>query len=272
MPDIRQSFQYAEYLSGIGWYVENVSGVYYFIKKIPVLGSILKAQRPEKIDTRTISMLAKKYRSFQIIVEPKDNSQLKSLKTDSFKPTNNHYLPTKTLVLDIRETKEKLLLSFKKDTRYALRKTLNLDNKIKEVNENEILKFRMEWRRAVGLKRYVPPLSHLIRLKKVFGNNCLFLLTIGSGAIFLRSKNKGYYWQAFTDRLARKKLVQYRIVWQGILWAKQKGVNIFDFEGIYDSRFPDRSWLGFSHFKKSFSGSEITYPGAYTKFTILLFK
>jgi lipid II:glycine glycyltransferase (peptidoglycan interpeptide bridge formation enzyme) len=264
MRDIRQSSEYAEHLSLIGWKVENVSGVFYFIRKIPLFGSILKVQRPQKLDVITIKRIEKNYKSFQTIVEPKDENQARMLKSQGYHPTKNHYLPTKTLVLDLKKSREKIIMSFKKDARYALRKSSPEKDKIRSLEEKEIARFRILWKRAVGLKRYVPQTSHLYSLKKSFGENCLFLLSKGSGAIFLKSGESAYYWQAFTDKDARKKLLQYQIVGQGIVWAKEKNAKYFDLEGIYDSRFPDKSWLGFTHFKKSFGGDEITFPGAYT--------
>jgi lipid II:glycine glycyltransferase (peptidoglycan interpeptide bridge formation enzyme) len=60
------------------------------------------------------------------------------------------------------------------------------------------------------------------------------------------------------------------MVWYGILWGKKRGAKMFDFEGIYDSRFPNKSWLGFTHFKKSFGGKEVEYPGCFVK-TKLIF-
>ena len=86
-----------------------------------------------------------------------------------------------------------------------------------------------------------------------------------SGAIFLIGDKTAYYWQAFTNKEGRRALTQYKIVWEGILWAKAHGAKIFDFEGIYDERFPNKRWKGFSHFKKSFGGYEINYPGAFVK-------
>jgi lipid II:glycine glycyltransferase (peptidoglycan interpeptide bridge formation enzyme) len=47
--------------------------------------------------------------------------------------------------------------------------------------------------------------------------------------------------------------------------AKKRKCKLWDFEGIYDERFPNKDWLGFSHFKKSFGGSEILFPGSVTK-------
>ncbi|KKU22795.1 MAG: FemAB domain protein [Candidatus Woesebacteria bacterium GW2011_GWF1_46_13] len=133
--------------------------------------------------------------------------------------------------------------------------------------QNTIGLFREGWKRAVKWKRYVPPFSHLLALKKLFKENSLFLVTpnYSSGTIFLIGDKIGYYWQAFTNKEGRKILAQYKIIWEGILWAKKMGARIFDFEGIYDERFPNKSWLGFTHFKKSFGGYEVAYPGTFVK-------
>ena len=47
------------------------------------------------------------------------------------------------------------------------------------------------------------------------------------------------------------------------------GAKILDFEGIFDERFPNKKWKGFTHFKKSFAGYEVEYPGAFSKFSLL---
>ncbi len=268
MIDIRQSENYADYLSKIGWIVERIDGINYFIKKFPLIGSIIKIQRPKKINYKKINSLAKKYRAFQIILEPK--SPIKN-----YHLSRSPYLPTKTLELDLTQSKEKIFNQFKKDCRLAIRK--NSKSTIRSLQIKDIKKFRDAWKKAVGLKRYVPPLSHLIALKKSFGKNCLMIhrcISVnhnrdgGAGAIFLLSNSVAYYWQAFTDKTGRKKNYQYKIVWEGILWAKKHGAKVFDFEGIYDERFSNKSWLGFTHFKKSFGGKEIEYPGTFTKFLL----
>ena len=107
-------------------------------------------------------------------------------------------------------------------------------------------------------------------MKKSFPTSSLLLAShndgvINAGAIFLISDKTAYYWQAFTGPQGRSTLAQYQLVWQGILWAKRKGCKTFDFEGIYDPRFPIKSWLGFTHFKKSFGGRQVDYPGTYCK-------
>lgn len=293
MVDIRQSPEYADYLSQIGWRVKRTDNTNYFIKKFPIVGSVLKVQRPEKIDFKEIEKLRRKYGAFQILIEPKLSSDaipahlnsvyqkgsiltsgdstphIDQLYAHGFKLSKSPYLPTKSLLIDLTISKEKLLDNLKKDARYAVKK--EAANKPKATAD--IKKFRNAWKGAVGAKRYIPPLSHLITLKKSFGKNSLFLLSgdDSSGAIFLIADKSAYYWQAFTNKNGRKEKTQYKIVWGGILWAKKQGAKIFDFEGIYDGRFPNKSWLGFTHFKKSFGGDEIVFPGCFIK-TVLPFK
>jgi len=157
----------------------------------------------------------------------------------------------------------------KKDARRAIRKNNQIT--VKEIKLKNIGGFRIAWKNAVGNKRYVPSLAKLKTLKKTFDKKAYFLLTEDSsaGAIFLIGDKLAYYWQAFTNKNGRKSLTQYKIVWEGILKLKASGVRILDFEGVYDDRFPNKSWRGFSHFKKSFGGDEIKYPGAYIKIRLL---
>jgi lipid II:glycine glycyltransferase (peptidoglycan interpeptide bridge formation enzyme) len=268
MIDIRQTPKYAKYLRKIGWKVIQLNHVNCFIKNIPIVGSIIKIQRPETIPLKKIERLAIKHRAFQVIIEPKNKLDAKFLTTNKYKESNNPFLPTKTLHLDLTKTKDKLTRELKKDARRAIRK--NNHASISNLRLQDIEKFRNAWKKAVSKKRYVPPLSHLEALKKTFTNKVLFLITKdnSAGAIFLIGNKIAYYWQAFSSKEGRKSLAQYKIIWEGILKSKAVGAKILDFEGIYDERFPNKSWKGFSHFKKSFGGHEVEYPGVFTKIYI----
>src|SRR3989344_4722536 len=92
MIDIRQSLHYANFLKSQGWIVESlpagkagINNINYFIRKFPLIGSVLKVQRPERLDLNKVRNLANKYRSFQIVVEPKDESQSELLASNGFK-------------------------------------------------------------------------------------------------------------------------------------------------------------------------------------------
>lgn len=269
MIDIRQTPKYAKYLRKTGWKVVQINHVNCFIKKVPVVGSIIKVQRPEIIPLKKIEKLAIEHRAFQVIIEPKNKLDAKFLATNKYKKSRNPFLPTKTLHLDLTKTKEELIKGLKKDARHVIRK--NSQVFISNLRPKDIKKFRNAWKKAVSKKRYVPLLLHLIALKKTFANKALFLITNNNsaGAIFLVGNKIAYYWQAFTNKEGRKSLAQYKVIWEGILKLKAKGVKILDFEGIYDERFPNKSWKGFSHFKKSFGGYEVEYPGVFTKVYLL---
>ncbi len=269
MIDIRQTPKYAKYLRKIGWQVIQLNHVNCFIKNIPIVGSILKVQRPETIPLKRIEKLSRKHRAFQVIIEPKNKLDAKFLKANKYQESKKPFLPTKTLHLDLTKTKEELIKGFKKDARLAIRK--NNQVSISELQLKDVEKFRNAWKKAVSKKRYVPPLSHLKTLKKTFTKKALFLMTKdnSAGAIFLVGDKIAYYWQAFSNKEGRKSLAQYKIIWEGIIKSKTKGAKILDFEGIYDERFPNKSWQGFSHFKKSFGGYEVEYPGVFTKIYIL---
>lgn len=268
MKDIRQSQKYADYLSQTGWEVERFKGVNHFIKKIPLFGSFIKIQRPEKLRAADIKIIIKKYRGFQVVIEPTNEKDEKLIIKQGFRQSRSPFLPSRTICIDLRKSKEELLLGFKKDCRGAIRK----NEKTKFEKIQSIKKFRDCWKKSVGLKRYVPSLSQLLVLKKSFGEDALFLNKNDSGAIFLKAGEIAYYWQAFTGKRGRKKQIQYKVVWEGILWAKGIGAKIFDLEGIFDERFPNKDWRGFTHFKKSFGGHEVEYPGAYTKIVFLFSK
>lgn len=149
--------------------------------------------------------------------------------------------------------------------------------------------FHQAWKRSVPFSRYVPSLKALKKLQSAFGNKAIFLIAINTsdggrvlqgntsdsfevdqnnilaGTVILLTDTTAYYYYAFTSKQGRKKLAQYLLVWEAIKIGKRKGCKVFDFEGIYDHRFPIKNWQGFSHFKKSFGGREVDYPGCFVK-------
>lgn len=286
MTDIRQSLQYANYLKKEGWIVERIDEINYFIRKLPIFGSILKLQRPEKIDFDVINELCRKYRVFQTILEPNlafsigsavNNHSL--LLHNGFKLSKNPFLPSKTLQIDLTLSVKDIYANFTKNCRYDIKRGSGQIIKTYS-SDKDIKKWRDAWKTSVKFDRYVPALNQLINLRKSFpGNHSIFLAShnisgrIIGGALFTvssheRSNYISYYWYGFTNSEGRTSLSQYSLLYHGILWAKKMGCKVFDFEGIYDSRFPIKSWLGFTHFKKSFGGVEVLYPGCYTKFRL----
>lgn len=279
MADIRQSPEYARYLRSQGWMVERVQGTNYALRKLPLLGYILKLQRPEKLDFKTLKKLQNKYRIFQTIIEPLTERQAEAVGGRGYHASKSPYLPTKTLRINLRVSKQKLFANCDKDTRYCLRKAKD----IHIFTDPSLDSFHKSWQIATGWSRFVPGKASLASLRKYYRNNVIFASHNGNGtrmiqlpitanskkkiragAIFIKSGNTVYYWQAFTSPAGRSSLSQYAIVWYGILWAKRVGATYFDFEGVFDDRFPNKSWQGFTKFKEGFGGKTILYPETYT--------
>lgn len=260
MLDIRQSKNYATYLEDVGWKVGKNKNFYFYYKKLPIVGNIVKIQRPEIIDKKSMQEILNSKKKFWITVEPTKKEQTKFLTDVGFKNSKTNYLPTKTLVINLSKDKNSILGNMKNDAKKAIKKNGQL--KTREYLSPDIKQFRKAWRNILSIKRHVPSTKNLTYLKKAFGKNSLYLTDekCTTGAIFLKINTKAYYWQAFTGKEGREKLFQYKIVWEGICWAKKNRAKFFDFEGIYDERLPNKSWLGFTHFKKSFGGEEVSFP------------
>jgi lipid II:glycine glycyltransferase (peptidoglycan interpeptide bridge formation enzyme) len=264
MTDLRQSKGYANYLKSIGWKVEKVDTTYIYLKKIPVLGWFAKIQRPSVLNDEIINFIEKKYHPFQISIEPSNYFPLKGFKQAD--PS----LPTKTLQIDLTKSQKEILNSFSSKTRYNVRNVAK--RRIEVVESKNILDFTNFWRQNFEKKRF-PILSqqkNIIALSKSFGKKSKILLakkgdqTIAS--FFLLSYDKvEYYMYAASSDAGRSNFAPTLLTWHAILFAKKSGCKTFDFDGIYDDRFPIKSWLGFTKFKKGFGGKEIQYPGRFIK-------
>lgn len=242
-----------------------------------MLSYFAKIQRPRNpVQKKDITTLQNKYRIFRIILEPcSPQFQIENFKFQICNP----YLPTKTLLINIDKSETAIIKGFKKDVQRAIAKCSIFNfqsprDKLclfsNQTTKEEIHAFHKAWRKAVPWGRYVPPPSNLLALKKSFGKNCALYSCINTrlqtpinGVVFLIADNTLYYYLAWSNKKYSHTADMYRLVWEGIKWGKSKGCTIFDFEGIYDSRFPNKSWLGFSHFKSRFGGKEVLFPGSF---------
>jgi len=261
--DLRQSKEFAQFMKLSGWTVEKIDNCYVYLRKLPLLPPlIMKLQySTPPIPFEKIEKLAKKYKSLQIQIQPLKMEV--GFRKYGYKLSGGGHV-TKTLQIDLTKPEKKIFALMKKDARYSIKKAEKEPLQIIEVLDLE--KFHHVWKKSVSWRRYVPSLKTLKRLKKAFGKKAIFLATNDlAGTIVLISNNSAYYYYAFTSKEGRKKFAQYLLVWEVIKLAKKRGCKIFDFEGIYDERFPIKAWKGFSHFKKSFGGKEIEYPGCFVR-------
>lgn len=272
--DIRQSPEYAQFIKSLGWQVQNIKGTNSFIKKIPIAGSIIKIQRTDKeIPFDEIEKVTKEKKAFQVILEPglvKINPD--DFKKYKYKPLSSPFIPTKTIIKNIKKNEEEILNSFsknkKRDVVYAQKRGLL----VKEGVLEDFLKLKRQYL----LKKFIIPLGINKEIKllfEAFRDKVKAVIVYKkdspeplAGAIILISGKTAYYWQAAATDKGKKLLAPTLLVWEAIKLAKKEKCKYFDFEGIYDERFPkNRSWQGFTHFKRGFGGEEITYPAPLAK-------
>jgi hypothetical protein len=267
--DLRQSDEYAMYIEDIGWRVIRTpkSGVSVFLRSIgPV--RIAKSQRFKKVpDMDELSPILERNRVFMCKLEPGDgvpNSSLDQARHYGFRIDKWPLLGTKTLRVNLKHATPEIFASFKKDARYCIRQA---QNSTENHRMGQVDLFYSIWKKAGKNKGlWIPPEKEYLSLVKRFGKNCL-VTTIGesSGCLVLLHKKTAFYYYSAALPEAKKKQLPYLTVWEAMVASKKLGCEIWDFEGTFDPRWPNKGWQGFTHFKKSFGGLDIEYPGSFSK-------
>lgn len=272
MADLRQSDLYAHYQELRGWRVSNIKdksgkNVQIFIKDLPGIGiSVLKCQKfEEELDWRSLREFKKKNRVVYTVLEPVSGRK-ENYQKEGYKINKNSYLPTKTIIIDLRKGKDYLWNDLSKDARKIINDSDVVIRKLKK--ETEISGFWKKWNKIS--KIVTPSWKSFKSLRESFGENMwhagAFLNgKMVAGTIVLMSGKRGYYYYAWTGLKGREVGGQYKLVWESILRLKKEGVAFFDLEGVEDERWPRKSWRGFSYFKKKFGGVEKDFLGSFSK-------
>lgn len=270
--DLRQSPGFANYMSSLGWQVDRVGGVAIFSKMVPLLGTLIKIQRPNlPLPLEEIDQLARDKKAFLVKIEP-------NLLLDGFNPQimgdfrkdSSPILPTQSIWIDLTISEETLFANLDKDTRNLVR---HADKSGVAVVESRNLKefyslwagnakkkgFYMSFEKELtSLWKSVP--ENKLLIAKYRGQTVAAALLLGSGGAL-------YYSFAGSTDLGRSCHAPYLLMWEVIKRAKKWGYVRLDLEGIEDKKVRrTKAWSGFSHFKKGFGGREVQYAGSFSKF------
>jgi lipid II:glycine glycyltransferase (peptidoglycan interpeptide bridge formation enzyme) len=117
-------------------------------------------------------------------------------------------------------------------------------------------------------------LSQKKEIRSVYGafeNKAVLLDAIYSNKVvasvmILSTGKTSYYMYSASSMAGNQVFAPTLLVWEALMWSKRRKLKVFDFEGIYDDRFPLKRWKGFTRFKKSFRGEEIAYPKPLKKY------
>lgn len=287
MKDIRQSDQFASFMQDIGWRVEKINATRAYIRKLPFLGNFAKIPRPlPPFDYQSMAGLKKKLKAYQFKIAPfvlSTDKNYQNIRNDffnlGFKTENFPFNPTTTLQIDLTQSEEKLFKNFTEAKRRAVRKAIKNNVVVRESNNiEEFIAVRKKQYFPLGFM-IVPEMKSL--WKNFYPDNAALLLayitlpnsqithiqaiaSIGvmkpvAGILLLFYNKVAYYWFASSLKLGKKLFAPTLLVWEALKFAKKRGCKTFDFEGIYDERFPkaSESWRGFTKFKEGFGGEKI---------------
>lgn len=278
LTDLRQTEEYSEYIKKIGWKVDKFQDTYIFLKKF-LFWNFVKVQRPDKlVGSELLSYLVKEFEYSTIYVEPSNNDQYEDLLRSGFRKYNSPFLPSKTVQIDLTKSEAELLMEMHYKTRYNIThnsKLKNQNSKVKIFISNDIDNFSDFWQRCARKRGMI--LSQKEEIRAIYDSfrkdACIHVAIDGEGdwlaAILRISTSKiSYYMYAAATSMGKKLFAPTVLTWEAVRLAKKERKKIFDFEGVYDERFPLKSWKGFSRFKKGFGGREIEYPGCVSKIII----
>lgn len=286
--DIRQTLKYSCFLKFFKWdYLHPSTGVYYFIRRLPIVGSIIKIEKidPSKIDFAAIDQLAKKEKTIFVKIEPKttiaqEPEMIKIFSAAGYEKDFWPLSPTSTRVIDLTQTQEEILAGFKPKFRYNLKianrnkLTVKIIFGDKLINSAILAKFSEVFNlRASEIKSGNHSLTELEYLTKSFGRKLALLWTekngqMIAGEMILFTNKAAHYWHNGSTCEARKLFAPTLLVAEAVFLAKKMGCRVFDFEGTYDERFINqtRHWQGFTKFKAGFGGEEIKICAPFIKY------
>lgn len=259
--DLRQSPAWQKFMQKSGWQIDKFDGGVAYTKKFGPFGSFTKIQRPDQIPPKDyLRSLARKYHCWQILIEPSHSIILSGLSKA------NPYLAPKTIRIKLGEWDKNKL---PKKNRHEIKKASQHDVSIHMSDRVE---------QFIGLWKSTKTLTlrqdqEIRNLYNSFDRQnrfvCLSLInsTVVAGCLVLIFDKVAYYMYAATNKKGRATSAQYLAVVGAIEESKRRGAQIFDFEGIYDSRYhrQTKSWKGFTHFKKSFGGIEVEFPSTVSR-------
>jgi len=281
--DVRQSPAWGEMLKFYGWKLYYTSsGIMVAILKIPLLGSMIKVQRPKNVtkqDMEEIMEMCKKHRALFIKIDPFINQDLKIIRDYGFSQSTFPLCPTKTMFINLEEDSDVLWEKISHSGKYSINRARREGAKLNFIRNPSDDKYEEYFKvlSETGKRKhfYVEPLKFNLHKKNCFGTESFLVMVYGKdgkpegGKFFLAHNKNVLYVTGGTTAAGRKTKSGYLLTWEAILYFKRLGYVNLDLEGLFDKRFASftSNWEGFTHFKDKFNGEIIELAGPQVKYT-----
>lgn len=285
--DIRQSDQFANFMMDIGWHTLNIGHNKVYTRKIPLIGTFAKMPRPAiSFTVQQVAQFQKNNNISRMKIAPNlelpnpiHNELINSLSDIGFKIDVNPFNPTTTIQIDLRQSEQEIFDNFTEAKRRAVRRALKNHLRVEESCDiNSFIRIRQQQYFPLGFlvtsemnklwKNFFPQNASLllayIKLPNSQITHIQAVASIGvmkpvAGILLLFYDQVTYYWFASSLKIGKKLFAPTLLVFEALKVAKKRGCLLFDFEGIYDPRFPKaaESWKGFTKFKEGFGGKKV---------------
>jgi len=284
----KQSKEWSQYLATLGWKTKPATGGNLYYRSLPLLGNLGKAPRlilekpasqiPQLVDD------LKKEKIRLVTLEPEFSNQPKllyhALQNNGFKPTNHPLTPPLTLITNLNndenELKKNLHTLAQRQIKKARQKNILVSTYRWPIPAEQLNDFyQLACQTADRQHCFRESFDQLINKANLFKDKCFLVMTSchdqpAAGVFLLIHDQIAYYHHAASGLLAHQTGAAYLAAWETINLSKKLGCQKFDFEGIYDPRYPKycTGWQGFSEFKKKFGGEELEYPKVWRRLSM----
>ena len=215
---------------------------------------------------------AKKIGAVFVRIEPIGEISEEDLKQFGAVKAEKNTQPQHSSVIDLNLPLAELRAALNKGRKSALNSAVKQEVGFEECKNPEDIKDFLEMIhityqrthiRAHADEHYIKTMETLMPL----GIARLFYATHSgkrvAGVISFDSPTTRYYIHAASLPEARDLEAASFLVWQIIVNAKERALKSFDFFGIAPPNEPNHPWVGFTHFKKSFGGTDVTHIGTW---------
>lgn len=269
MEDIRQNKGWAGHLKHRGWktvLVKSSDGRHSIQAFILRLGwwpfSMMKIQRANyDPDFNDLKRIKRKYCVANSIIEPQRVQNPEAFKKAGYKLTRFPYLAMSSYINDLTKSEKEIWSGLSDNARRLINRNIEAI-----IEEAEPKKFCELWKKSS--KIWIMSAAEVENMIESFdGKVRLVMSRVGdeyhSGLLIVYSKDTANYYMTWTSEAGRKSGAHYKLVWEEMIRAKKMGMKFWDFEGVFDPRWPQKKWKGFTEFKRRFGGRLVRFPGGF---------
>jgi lipid II:glycine glycyltransferase (peptidoglycan interpeptide bridge formation enzyme) len=280
--DARQTPQWQQYMSSIGWKIEMVDHTPIFIRKV-LNNSLVKVQHVKgPINLAEIEQLSRRHKALFTLIEPHiEGYHPEDYLTAGFIRSKLRTGFSATELIDLRPSETDIFNSFSENARRNIKKAqknnLTVEvHYIKDQTDDTVFnKFYELYKNVARMKNfYVLPPTETKNKLNAFKESSFILFAyepqnphpIATVWYSWFEKTLVYFHTGITER-GYQLLANYLLVWEGLKTGQHLQLQVMDFEAIYDSRFPSqhKDWIGYSQFKSRFHGEIVQYPDQWIK-------